>query len=124
VTCAPCDSELMDAQHRLATYGTLSPGRSNYHQLAGIEGHWATGVVHGRLVNAGWGAGLGFPGLVLTDDGPAVDVDIFESADLPKHWARLDEFEGAEYERVTTTARTADGAVPINIYVLREPTTQ
>ena len=39
------------------------------------------------LVDAGWGASLGYPALVLQADGPAIDVEVFESADLPDHWA-------------------------------------
>ena len=32
--------------------------------------------------------------------GPRVEVHVLESAELPRHWARLDEFEGSGYERV------------------------
>lgn len=28
----------MTTDHRLATYGTLAPGRVNHHQLAGLAG--------------------------------------------------------------------------------------
>ena len=107
------------ASLRLATYGTLAPGRPNHHQLAGLEGHWLRGQVHGSLVDAGWGAGLGFPALVLDAHGAAVDVDVFESVDLPAHWAHLDEFEGPGYQRVATTVRTPGGDVAASIYVVR-----
>jgi gamma-glutamylcyclotransferase (GGCT)/AIG2-like uncharacterized protein YtfP len=50
--------------------------------------------------------------------GPAVDVDLFESADLPQHWARLDEFEGSGYQRVITTVSTEKGERSAWIYVL------
>jgi gamma-glutamylcyclotransferase (GGCT)/AIG2-like uncharacterized protein YtfP len=103
---------------RLATYGTLSPGQRNHHQLAGLEGRWRRGTVRGRLGAAGWAAPLGYPALVLDPVGPLVDVHLFESSDLPDHWSRLDEFEGAEYRRVVTQVSTSDGDVPAWIYVL------
>jgi gamma-glutamylcyclotransferase (GGCT)/AIG2-like uncharacterized protein YtfP len=110
------------ADTRLATYGTLSPGQRNHHQLAGLEGRWRRGTVRGRLGAAGWAAPLGFPALVLDSAGPLVDVHLFESSDLPDHWSRLDDFEGAEYRRVVTQVSTSDGDVPAWIYVLAELT--
>lgn len=104
------------AQKRLATYGTLAPGRVNHAQLANRNGEWRRGVVMGRLVEAGWGAELGFPGLILDASGQDIDVHIFESPSLPEHWSRLDEFEGVGYRRVTTRARTPDGDVAVSIY--------
>ena len=57
------------ALERLATYGTLAPGRPNHHQLDGLEGRWLKGHVNGMLVEAGWGASLGYPALVLDPAG-------------------------------------------------------
>jgi gamma-glutamylcyclotransferase (GGCT)/AIG2-like uncharacterized protein YtfP len=108
------------ALHRLATYGTLAPGRPNQHQLDGLEGRWFVGHVNGLLVHAGWGSGLGYPALVLDPDGSDIRVDVFESVDLPPHWERLDAFEGPGYRRVVTTVRTATGDVDASIYVLVE----
>ena len=48
----------LTAHHRLATYGTLAPGRVNHHQLDGLEGQWLQGHVRGTLVASGWGADL------------------------------------------------------------------
>jgi len=107
------------ARYRLATYGTLAPGRPNHRQLDGLEGRWFEGQVHGTLIEAGWGASLGYPALVLDSGGTAVDVHVFESADLPAHWTRLDEFEGPGYRRVATTVRTPAGDLEASIYVLR-----
>ena len=87
------------AHHKLATYGTLAPGRPNHHQLDGLRGHWLARQVSGMQVDAGWGAGLGYPALVLDPDGSAIRVDVFESVDLPAHWSRLDAFEGPGYQR-------------------------
>ena len=111
----------MDAGHRLATYGSLAPGRPNHHQLDGLDGRWLPGQVYGTLIDAGWGASLGYPALILDPHGTAVDVQVFESVDLPAHWARLDDFEGSGYRRVATTVRTADGDVAASIYVRRTP---
>ncbi len=107
------------ALYRLATYGTLAPGRPNHHQLAGLDGRWLEGLVYGALVDAGWGASLGYPALVLDTHGTAIGVHVFESVDLPAHWSRLDEFEGPGYQRVATTVRTPTGDVQASIYVLR-----
>jgi gamma-glutamylcyclotransferase (GGCT)/AIG2-like uncharacterized protein YtfP len=106
------------ALQRLATYGTLAPGRPNHHQLDGLDGRWLKGYVDGMLVDAGWGAGLGYPALVHDPAGSAIGVDVFESVDLPAHWARLDAFEGPDYERVVTTVHMAAGDVEASIYVL------
>lgn len=106
------------ADTRLATYGTLAPGRVNHHRLAGLKGQWRQGTVRGRLTDAGWGAALGYPGLVLDPSGLAVEVHLFESADLPDHWPHLDAFEGTGYRRVVTQVLTADGERDAWIYVL------
>ena len=106
------------AEIRLATYGSLAPGRVNHHQLAALNGQWRQGTVQGRLVEAGWGAALGFPGLILDPSGSPIDVYVFESDDLPAHWSRLDEFEGPGYQRVVTQVRTGDGERSAYIYVL------
>src|ERR1039457_6061866 len=95
------------AETRLATYGTLAADRVNHHRLAGLAGRWFNGTVRGTLVNAGCGASFGYPGLILDPLTDSVGVFVFESADLPNNWARLDEFEG--YRRVTTQVLTEDG---------------
>ncbi|NMA99810.1 MAG: gamma-glutamylcyclotransferase [Phyllobacteriaceae bacterium] len=104
----------------LATYGTLSPGRSNHHQLDGLAGTWSTGSVRGRLMPEGWGAALGYPGLILDPNGAPVPLHIFHSDDLPAHWARLDEFEGEGYARTPVEVETGDGMIIAMIYLLAE----
>ena len=108
------------AETRLATYGTLAPGKPNHHQLAALKGRWSRGRVRGKLVEAGWGASLGYPGLVLDPDGAEVDVQLFQSDDLPEHWPRLDAFEGDGYQRVIASVLTVDGEIDAYIYVLPE----
>jgi gamma-glutamylcyclotransferase (GGCT)/AIG2-like uncharacterized protein YtfP len=110
--------EPLAAIQRLVAYGTLAPGRPNHHQLDGVAGRWLEGQVHGTLVDAGWGATFGYPALVLDPAGPAVDVQVFESADLPAHWPRLDEFEGPGHQRVVTTVRTNSCGIAASIYIL------
>jgi gamma-glutamylcyclotransferase (GGCT)/AIG2-like uncharacterized protein YtfP len=103
---------------RLAVYGTLAPGRANHHQLTGLSGRWIEGTVRGQLHEAGWGAYLGYPAIVLDADGPEVSVQLFESSDLPEHWDRLDTFEGPAYRRAVTTVRTVEGDLLASIYEL------
>jgi gamma-glutamylcyclotransferase (GGCT)/AIG2-like uncharacterized protein YtfP len=105
---------------RLATYGSLAPGGPNHHLLDGLDGRWLEGVVYGRLVDAGWGADLGYPALILDPSGSAIPVEVFESIDLGDSWSRLDDFEGPGYERVVTSVRTSAGDVDASIYVLRD----
>lgn len=103
---------------RLATYGTLGPGRPNHGQLSDLSGRWLTGHVRGSLVQAGWGTEFGYPGLILEPDGPLVEVEVFESSALSAHWERLDEFEGPGYRRVAVDVSTAEGVLAASIYVL------
>jgi len=103
---------------RLAVYGSLAPDRPNHHHLAPLGGTWTSGVVRGRLVAEGWGATIGFPGLVLDPDGEAITVQVLESEALEAHWTRLDAFEGAGYRRVSVTVETEAGPVEASIYDL------
>lgn len=108
------------ANLRLATYGSLAPGRVNHHELDGLSGDWRTGIVRGYLVKMGWGADLGYPAINLDPDGEPVEVFIFESEDLPAHWPRLDAFEGEQYKRVVAMAETETGPVSVSIYALND----
>ncbi len=104
---------------RLAVYGSLAPGEANHHQLAGLRGDWRSGAVRGWLLSSGWGAAVGYPGLRPDAEGPAVAVQVFTSADLAAHWARLDAFGGDEYERVTVEVDLGGETVTAQIYALR-----
>jgi len=117
----PTDSGPAGARCRLATYGSLAPGRPNHHQLDGLRGAWFEGSVRGQLIQDGWGATLGYPAIVLDLVGPVVPVQVFESQDLPDHWERLDQFEGPGYVRVTVSISTPEGDVDAFIYALRQP---
>ena len=105
---------------RLFVYGTLAPGRPNEHVLAEIPGTWEPATVEGTLLPEGWGAAVGYPGIVLDELGGEVHGFIFSSQELSAHWARLDAFEGDGYERVVTAAELGDGTiVETHIYALK-----
>ncbi len=48
----------------LFVYGTLAPGRPNEHILADVPGTWQSAIVFGTLIDEGWGAELGYPGII------------------------------------------------------------
>lgn len=104
---------------RLAVYGSLAPGEANHGQLAGLAGTWSPGAVRGWRVESGWGAAQGYPGLRPDPAGPEVAVQVFASDDLPRHWARLDAFEGDEYERVAIDVNLGGEVVAAQVYALR-----
>lgn len=85
----------------LFVYGTLAPGRPNAHVLADLTGTWEPASVRGTLLQHGWGADLGYPGLVPDEDGADITGLLFTSPHLAAHWERLDAFEGEGYERVS-----------------------
>jgi len=109
------------AHHRLAVYGSLAPGRSNHHQLQDLRGEWHPGCsVRGELADRGWSAGVGYPTLRWSASGPAVAVDVFVSEELPSHWARLDEFEGPDYQRIVVPVFAGPRVVGVaNLYAMR-----
>jgi gamma-glutamylcyclotransferase (GGCT)/AIG2-like uncharacterized protein YtfP len=112
------DPRALAAEHRLASYGTLAPGRPNHHQLSMLAGRWVRGTVRGTIVAGGRMPHVGFPALILEPAGDEVTVEVFESVDLPAHWSRLDAFEGPGYQRVVSTVSTSDGEIEASMYVL------
>ena len=66
-------------------------------------------MLKGTLVQEGWGAAMGCPGIIPADNGAqdATEVEgfVFTSAQLADHWSMLDEFEGEGYKRVLVTVR-------------------
>jgi gamma-glutamylcyclotransferase (GGCT)/AIG2-like uncharacterized protein YtfP len=110
--------------NRLFVYGTLAPGRPNDHVLADIPGKWEPGTVRGTLLQEGWGAKVGYPGIVLDQAGDEVQGFLFSSDALAQHLPRLDAFEGSGYERIETSVRLDEGLVDAYIYVLSRSSVQ
>ena len=106
-------SDTAGPEIRLAAYGTLAPGRQNNGQLSNLSGRWLVGHVRGTLVEAGWGATLGYPGLILEPDGAPIQVFVFESRALVDHWERLDAFEGPGYRRIAVEVSTDEVLCPL-----------
>ena len=105
---------------RLFVYGTLGPGRPNEHILEDVPGEWVPATIRGELLQEGWGAEAGFPGIVLDENGPEVHGLLLSSDELDQHWDRLDDFEGEGYERVQVPARLPSGeSVEASVYALR-----
>jgi gamma-glutamylcyclotransferase (GGCT)/AIG2-like uncharacterized protein YtfP len=101
--------ETVDAQFdfpstRLAAYGTLAPGQSNHALLSSVEGAWVDGTVQGVRFMAN-----GYPAFKWRPGDEQVPVSVLTSAALPEHWARLDDFEGADYRRILVPVRLPDG---------------
>jgi gamma-glutamylcyclotransferase (GGCT)/AIG2-like uncharacterized protein YtfP len=116
---ARAQAEVASARTKLAIYGSLGPGRENEHVMTAIGGAWRDGfAMPGVREDRGWGASLGYPGLVWKTGAASVDVVVFESRNLPAHWADLDAFEGEEYARLYVMLTPPEIAFT---YALREP---
>jgi len=111
----------METINKLFVYGTLGPGRPNEHILKNIGGSWQKGSVTGFLYDKGWGAELGYPGIMLDEKGEKVEGFLFSFNSGSKPWLILDEFEGSEYRRVLTEIELQSGKI-VNafIYTLKQ----
>lgn len=105
---------------RLFVYGTLAPGRLNEHILGNVPGTWEEGSVRGHLLQQGWGADRGYPGIVVDPSAARVQGFMLTSDALTSEWERLDDFEGSEYERVVAQVElVVGGVVAAFIYQLK-----
>lgn len=108
---------------KLFIYGTLGPGRPNEHVMTNIGGSWQDAVVYGTLHEQGWGAEMGYPGIVLSknnDKSNQVKGFVFSSDNLASNWSMLDEFEGDGYQRVLTQVELTNGQlVDAYVYALK-----
>lgn len=110
-------------QNVLIVYGSLAPGESNHHIVEPIGGEWKKGTIRGTVLKKGWGSGLGYPGFSFGNDETAqlIPAHILFSPDLPKHWARLDEFEGDDYQRKLAMYQLTDGSIGVGfLYAIHE----
>ena len=99
---------IFQTNNSLAVYGTLAPGRSNYHIVEHLGGEWTEGLIEGNLQETGWGATLGYPAFRPKAGGPILQIRVLKSSLLPNGWADLDEFEGHEYQRILVPVFCAD----------------
>lgn len=110
---------MTDPSELLVVYGTLAPGRSNHHVISDVGGTWRDVFVRGHLHSSGWGTTSGYPGLIPDPDGERLPVKLLSSPELPKHWKRLDEFEGPEYRRVLIDVEDENGVFArANVYAV------
>ncbi|MEM7195112.1 MAG: gamma-glutamylcyclotransferase family protein [Pseudomonadota bacterium] len=100
----------------LFTYGTLAPGKVNHHVLESIPGTWRPATLRGQLIQEGWGAELGSPGIVPDASREEVTGFLFSFDASPEHWIMLDEFEGDSYRRVQVDVEV-EGAGTVLAYV-------
>ena len=96
-------------EEALFVYGTLQPGRSNEAVLSAVGGSFQTATIRGTLYRYGWLREFPYPGVELDPEGGVITGHIFTSPNLYLHWARLDAFEGDNYKRVKTVAKTSNG---------------
>ncbi len=99
---------LFGTNSTLAVYGTLAPGRQNYHIVEPLGGDWTDGFIEGDLQQTGWGATLGYPAFRPRAGGPILKICILKSPLLPSGWKHVDEFEGPEYIRILVPAFYAE----------------
>ncbi len=92
------------------------PNCPNGHILENIVGKFTPATVKGTLVNAGWSASMGYPGIKLTENGDTIHGYLFSSNNLINHWDFLDDFEGDEFHRVPVTVERYDG-IDIDTYI-------
>ncbi len=96
----PASPDRLSPDRTLAVYGTLAPGRSNHHVVAGIDGRWVEIALRGHRFTARWRDTPGYPGFRPDPDGPVVPALALVADDLADHWDRLDAFEGPGYRRI------------------------
>ena len=96
---------------KLASYGTLRPGESNYKVVSDIKGNWVDGVIHGTT-----NTHRGYPVFKWTEPGADVSVQILCSEMLPSEVKRVDEFEGADYIRTLIPVYVQDEVWVCNVY--------
>jgi gamma-glutamylcyclotransferase (GGCT)/AIG2-like uncharacterized protein YtfP len=105
----------------LFVYGTLMPNCPNAHVLEKIVGKFVPATVKGYLIDAGWSASMGYPGIRLDPDGDTIHGYLFTSSNLINHWDFLDEFEGAEFIRLPVVVERYDEfEIETFIYTLKD----
>lgn len=100
----------------LFVYGTLMPNCPNAYVLENIVGKFVPATVKGKLIDAGWSASMGYPGIRLDAGNDTIHGFLFYSDNLINHWDSLDEFEGQEFERTPVTVERFD-EIEVDTYI-------
>lgn len=118
-------SDIPNKLDRLFVYGTLVPDGVNHHMLEHLCGEWTPASIFGVVIEKGWGADHGCPGLILdktSEQAKRVNGYVFSSQDLAAYWQALDEFEGEEYKRVVAHVSLDSGEqVEAYVYIIKAP---
>lgn len=105
----------------LFVYGTLMPNCPNGFVLENIVGKFVRASVKGKLIDAGWSASMGYPGIRLDAGNDTIHGFLFYSDNLINHWDYLDKFEGEEFQRKEVIAERYDEMeVKTYIYELKD----
>lgn len=105
----------------LFVYGTLMPNCPNAFVLEKIVGKFVPAFASGKLIDAGWSAGMGYPGIRLDEGNDTIHGYLFYSDNLINYWDYLDEFEGQEFVRTPITVERFDEIeVETFIYTLKD----
>ncbi len=103
---------------RLFVYGTLAPGKQNFHLVEAINGTWEAAYCFGRVFTQTKGAHVGLPCFELSTSGARVSGMMLSSTELPQYWKMLDTFEGELYHRqLVSVDRETGGSVKAYVYV-------
>ena len=73
----------------LFVYGTLMPNCPNSYVLENIVGKFVPATVKGKLIDAGWSASMGYPGIRLEMGNDTIHGFLFYSDNLINHWKIL-----------------------------------
>jgi hypothetical protein len=98
------------------------PNCPNAYVLENIVGKFVPATVKGKLIDAGWSAGMGYPGIRLEMGNDTIHGFLFYSDNLINHWEKLDIFEGEEFIRMPVVATRDDNEMEIEtfIYTLKD----
>jgi gamma-glutamylcyclotransferase (GGCT)/AIG2-like uncharacterized protein YtfP len=97
------------------------PNCPNAFVLENIVGKFVKASVKGKLIDAGWSASMGYPGIRLDEGKDTIHGFLFYSDNLINHWDNLDKFEGEEFERKEVVVERYDEIeVKTYIYTLKD----
>ena len=98
-------------RRNLFTYGTLMPGEAHHKILDPWIGLWQKGYSKGNLYSMGWGMDYGLPAMKWDPQGQDIPGYLFISKQLD--WQVLDNFEGAQYQRIWVLVMVDDKVLSV-----------